>query len=114
MGASRSLTLFDAPSITTLSMRKKKTKPNPNQLEQKYNNAIYVSSSIKQMAHKNEQFISDAHDVCMPARHSLSPNRVIYIAPVFNWQIHFHMSIHISDSFRILSAAIDMDTKSKS
>lgn len=25
------------------------------------NNAIYVLNSIKQMAHENEQFISDAH-----------------------------------------------------
>lgn len=96
MGASHFLSLSLSStlslSITTLSlsvsMRKKKNKPNPNQIEQtekkKYNNAIYVSNSIKQMAHKNEQFISDAHNVCMPARHSLSPNRVIYIAPVFN------------------------------
>lgn len=82
--------------------------PPANEKKNKNNNAIYVLSSIKQMAHeKNNLFsipyfaslfldsvarlLSLSHSVPL----SLGQNTAIYTSsmPVFNWQIHFHIRL---------------------
>lgn len=71
----------------------------------------------QQMAHENEQFISDARFTIQFLAFSIAlipTNKAIYMLPVFNWQIHFHMRpLRPLDTFSFffffLLTAIEMD-----